>query len=69
MKISEVPLNPNVLRDGLKVFQGLATNTQPIGYIDPQAMQKTLDLLKQYGGVKTDQPATAFYTNEFVKKA
>lgn len=69
LKISEVPLNPNVLRDGLKVFQRLATNTQPTGYIDPQSMQKTLDLLKQYGGVKTDQPATAFYTNEFVKKA
>lgn len=68
LKVSEVPLNANVLRDGLKVFQGLATNTQPVGYIDPQSMQKTLDLLKQYGGVKTDLSATAFYTNEFIKK-
>jgi len=69
LKVSEVPLNANVLRDGLKVFQSLATNTRPVGYIDPQAMQKTLELLKQYGGVKTDLPATAFYTNEFIKKA
>lgn len=69
VRISDVPLNANVLRDGLKVFQSLATNTQPIGYIDPAAMQQTLDLLRQYGGVKTDLPATAFYTNEFIKKA
>jgi len=39
-----------------------------MGYIDEAEMQKTLDLLKQYGGVKTDLPATAFYTNEFVSK-
>ena len=32
-------------------------------------MEKILDLLKEYGGVKTDLPATAFYTNEFVEKA
>jgi NitT/TauT family transport system substrate-binding protein len=69
VRIAETPLNANVLRDGLKVFQGLATNAQPLGFIDPAAMQKTLDLLKQYGGVKTDLPATAFYTNEFIKKA
>ena len=29
----------------------------------------TLDLLKQYGGVKTDRPASEFYTNEFVGAA
>lgn len=69
LRISEVPLNANVLRDGLKVFQSLATNTQPVGFIEPAAMQQTLDLLKQYGGVKTDLPSTAFYTNEFIKKA
>ena len=69
LRIAETPLNPNILRDGLKVFQGLATNTKPTGYIEPEAMARTLDLLKQYGGVKTDLPATAFYTNEFFKKA
>lgn len=69
VKIADVPLNVNIMREGLKVFQGLATKTQPVGFIDPTAMQKTLDLLKQYGGVKTDLPASAFYTNEFVKRA
>ena len=69
LAIAETPLNPNVLRESLKVFQGLATNTQPIGFIDPAAMQKTVDLLKQYGGVKSDMPATGYYTNDFIGKA
>ncbi|MEO8137876.1 MAG: hypothetical protein ABI831_28355, partial [Betaproteobacteria bacterium] len=69
LKVAETPLNASILRDSLKVFQGLATNTKPAGYIDPAAMQRTLDLLKQYGNVKTDLPSTAFYTNEFFKKA
>jgi NitT/TauT family transport system substrate-binding protein len=69
LKHAEVPLNPSVLRDGLQVFQGLATKTQPVGLIEASAMQKTLDVLRQYGGVKTDLPATAFYTNEFISKA
>lgn len=66
IKQSETPLNEKVLRDGLAIFTGLLTKKQPMGYIDEAEMQKTLDLLKQYGGVKTDLPATAFYTNEFV---
>jgi NitT/TauT family transport system substrate-binding protein len=65
---SDTPLSEKVLRDGLQVFSNLLTNKKPMGYIDPAEMQKTLDLLKQYGNVKTDQPATAFYTNEFVTK-
>lgn len=65
-RVAETPLNLNLLRDSLLVFQALATNVEPLGRIEPEAMQSTLDLLKQYGGVKTDQPATAFYTNAFV---
>ncbi len=66
---SDTPLNEKVLRDGLQIFISLLTKKQPMGYIEPADMQKTLDLLKQYGGVKTDLPATAFYTNEFVSRA
>ena len=66
---SEMPLNEKVLRDGLQVFTNLLTRKQPIGYIEPAEMQKTLDLLKEYGGVKTDLPATAFYTNEFTTQS
>jgi NitT/TauT family transport system substrate-binding protein len=68
-KQADTPLSQKVLRDGLQVFTSLLTRKQPMGYIEPAEMQKTLDLLKQYGGVKTDLPATAFYTNEFVSKA
>jgi NitT/TauT family transport system substrate-binding protein len=66
---SDTPLSEKVLRDSLQVFSSLLTKKMPMGYIDPAEMQKTLDLLKQYGNVKTDMPATAFYTNEFVSKA
>jgi len=69
IKQADTPLSQKVLRDGLQVFTSLLTRKQPMGYIEPVEMQKTLDLLKQYGGVKTDLPATAFYTNEFVSRA
>ena len=32
----------------------------------PEDWQSMLDLMKQYNDLKTDQPATAFYTNDFV---
>ncbi|MBN3801924.1 ABC transporter substrate-binding protein [Paraburkholderia sp. Ac-20336] len=67
MKISTTPLNIKVVRDSLHVFQGLATNTSPTGYMNPTDMEKTLDIMKRYAGVKTDLPATAFYTNQFIK--
>jgi NitT/TauT family transport system substrate-binding protein len=66
VRAADVPLNPEVLKGSLQVFQSLATGTTPVGSIDEAAMQQTLDLLKRYGGVKTEKPATAFYTNEFV---
>ncbi|MBN3763495.1 ABC transporter substrate-binding protein [Burkholderia sp. Ac-20365] len=69
MKVSETPLNVKVIRDGLHVFQGLATNTTPTGYMNPADMEKTLDIMKTYAGVKTDLPATAFYTNQFIKSS
>jgi len=65
IRYAETPVNQEVLRGGLEVFQGLSTRTNPIGFIEPAAMQRSLDLLKQHGGVKTDLPASAFYTNEF----
>jgi NitT/TauT family transport system substrate-binding protein len=69
IKQADIPLSEKVLRDGLQVFTSLLTKKQPMGYIEPAEMQKTLDLLKLYGGVKTELPATAFYTNEFMSRA
>lgn len=37
-----------------------------IGYGPPQDWEMTYDLLKKYRGMVTDQPVTAFYTNEFL---
>jgi NitT/TauT family transport system substrate-binding protein len=69
LKIADMPLNENVLRSSLQIFLGLQTGRAPIGLIEPAAMETTLQVLKQYGGIKTDLPATAFYTNEFVAKS
>jgi NitT/TauT family transport system substrate-binding protein len=67
VRYAETPVNEAVLRGGLEVFQGLSTKTNPIGFIEPEAMERSLEMLKKYGGVKTDLPATAFYTNEFAR--
>ncbi len=37
-----------------------------LGYNVPADWDSMLALMKQYNGLKTDQPATAFYTNDFV---
>jgi NitT/TauT family transport system substrate-binding protein len=66
MKISTTPLNGRVIRDGLTVFQGLATNTTPTGFINPQAMEKTLEIMKKFAGAKSDLEASSVYTNQFV---
>lgn len=66
VKIAETPLNAELLANSLEVFQGLATGAKPTGRIDPAALQQTLDVLKQHGGLKTDRPADAFFTNEFI---
>jgi NitT/TauT family transport system substrate-binding protein len=39
---------------------------KPIGWMDPAAWALTLDLMKQYRELKTDRPATSFYTNQYV---
>ncbi len=37
-----------------------------LGYGPPQDWDMTYELLKKYRGMVTDQPVTAFYTNEFL---
>jgi NitT/TauT family transport system substrate-binding protein len=37
-----------------------------LGFNVPADWDSMLALMKQYNGLKTDQPATAFYTNDFV---
>jgi hypothetical protein len=66
VKITDIPLNAELLKRSLQVFQSLATGTKPVGFTSEEAMRQTLDWLKQHGGVKTDEPATRFCTSEFV---
>lgn len=65
---------PNLSEDRYKVLQvSLRLYTSPyslkngLGFSNPQGWQSGLTLLKQTGRVKTDLPATAFYTNQFLK--
>ena len=48
--------------DGTK--QGL-TPGKRLGWNDPAAWQQTFELMRDYRELKTDMPATAFYTNDF----
>jgi NitT/TauT family transport system substrate-binding protein len=66
VKVAETPLNADLLASSLEVFQGLATGAKPTGRVEPAAMQQTLDVLKQHGGLKTDRSADAFFTNQFI---
>jgi len=69
VQTAEFPLNAGLLLESLGVFQELATGTSPVGFVDAAAMQQTLELLKRYGGVKTDFPASEFYSNDFIGRA
>ncbi|MBM3523084.1 MAG: ABC transporter substrate-binding protein [Alphaproteobacteria bacterium] len=44
--------------------QGL-TSGKRIGWNDPASWQQTFELMRDYRELKTDMPATAFYTNDF----
>ena len=43
-----------------------ASKDQGIGYGAEDDWVRTIDLLKEYRGLETDQPASTFYTNEFI---
>ncbi len=59
-----------IVRRQLEVDLGfLFSHNNPqrrIGYGPPKDWEMTYDLLKKYRGMVTDQPVTAFYTNEFL---
>ncbi|MER3554708.1 MAG: myristoyl transferase [Meiothermus sp.] len=57
-----------VLQVSLKLYTSLYTRQNGLGFSNPQGWTSGLALLKGTGRVKTDLPATAFYTNEFLKR-
>lgn len=55
-----------VLDVTLSVLYSAANKDKRLGYNVPEDWESMLALMKEYNDLKTDQPATAFYTNDFV---
>jgi NitT/TauT family transport system substrate-binding protein len=43
-----------------------ANKGKPLGYNAPADWERTMTILKEYRDLKTDKPATAFYTDAFI---
>jgi NitT/TauT family transport system substrate-binding protein len=56
------------LQAGLKLVRSKAAPTAPIGMMPPQDWQMTLDLMKEFQELKTDMPASVFFTNDLQPK-
>lgn len=54
------------LKVGLALIPSPRGAGQKIGWMSPQDWQDTLTLLKEYQELRTDKPATAFYTTELL---
>jgi NitT/TauT family transport system substrate-binding protein len=63
-------VDADVVRKQLAVDLSLlfskANPQKRVGWGPPEDWQSTIELLKQYRGMETSLPATAFYTNEFL---
>ncbi len=57
-----------VLKVTLSVLYSKANKDKVLGLNVAQDWDDMLNLMKQYNGLKTDQPASAFYTNDFLPK-
>jgi NitT/TauT family transport system substrate-binding protein len=56
------------LQAGLKLVRSKAAPTASIGMMPAADWQMTLDLMKEFQELKTDMPATAFFTNDLLPK-
>lgn len=57
-----------VLDVTLSVLYSKANKDKVLGLNVPEDWNDMLELMKKYNDLKTDQPATAFYTNDFLPK-
>ena len=55
-----------VLDVTLGILYSAGNKDKTLGYNVPEDWDSMLALMKEYNDLKTDQPATAFYTNDFV---
>jgi NitT/TauT family transport system substrate-binding protein len=63
--LDEATLRSQIIDSNDMIQRGLPAD-QPFGYYPPEVWQQTLDIMKTYRGLETDEPATAFYTNAFI---
>lgn len=56
------------LNAGLKLVRSKAAPTAAIGFMPAADWQMTLDLMKEFQELKTDMPASAFFTNDLLPK-
>ncbi|HEX2865255.1 MAG TPA: ABC transporter substrate-binding protein, partial [Deinococcales bacterium] len=56
-----------VLEASLPLFQSAFSRERGLGFSNPSGWTSTLQLLKQVGRVQTNLPASAFYTNAYLK--
>lgn len=56
-----------VLQASLPLYQSAYSRKNGLGFSNPAGWDRTLRLLKEVGRVKTDLPATSFYTNAFLQ--
>lgn len=57
-----------VLETSLRLYQSSYSRQNGLGFSNPKGWESSLTLLKQTKRVKTDLPATAFYSNDFLQK-
>ena len=56
----------DVLKVTLGVLYSKANTKHQLGLAVPSDWADMLELMKTYNGLKTDKPATDFYTNKFL---
>jgi NitT/TauT family transport system substrate-binding protein len=55
-----------VLMTSVQLYSSAYTKENGLGFTNPEGWQKILELLTSTGRVKTDLPADAFYSNEYL---
>jgi len=56
------------LKAGLALMKSPHGPDQPIGWMAPEDWAETVALMKRYQDLKTDQPASGFWTDELLPK-
>jgi NitT/TauT family transport system substrate-binding protein len=55
-----------VLKLSFNLFDTEETKGRPIGWLSPEGMAKSQDILHQYGQISVKKPVETYFTNEFV---